>query len=136
MGDSDLEAPPCTSAQIPCPDLPSASASTSTQISPPPPPVSAHLKTLATAPPPLPESNQGLIPRWRGHPTLIRPCRSVGRTDSDSGSGSAQVASPGSTAAVRGYGGRREAGRSGGGGQAQHRQRVRGARVPQEEEEG
>jgi hypothetical protein len=62
--------------------------------------------------------------------TVDRP----GRTDSDSGSGSARVASPGSTAAVRGYGGRREAGRSGGGGQAQHRQRVRGARVPQEEE--
>jgi hypothetical protein len=60
------------------------------------------------------------------------PADRPGRTDS--GSGSARVASPGSTAAVRGYGGRREAGRSGGGGQAQHRQRVRGARVPQEEE--
>jgi hypothetical protein len=36
MGDSDLEATPYTSSQIPCPDLPSASAltSTSTRISP------------------------------------------------------------------------------------------------------
>jgi hypothetical protein len=37
---------------------------------------------------------------------------------------------------VREHGGRQEARRSGGGDEAQHRQRVRGARVPQEEEEG
>ncbi|KAG0520661.1 hypothetical protein BDA96_08G093200 [Sorghum bicolor] len=68
---------------------------------PPPSPASTHLKTLATAPPSLPESQSKPDPPAARTPPrrFVHADRRAG-ADSDSGSRFARVVSPGSTAAV------------------------------------